>query len=185
MKTEYAAITLIVAVGVVLAAATILQTHNRQNTTETSITIYSLPQTTTTSAEATTTSKAKTTSSTTSATTTSYAAVADPQAEMTVSADKAVYHSGNVLNLSVSMNSAQRLPGAQLKVYGIMSGRYRIDAMEKVDIEAGASSFSLSYTTPRCYVCGGITPGRYNLTADLIYGGKVIASSTTEFEMQQ
>lgn len=89
------------------------------------------------------------------------------------------------MNIAVVMDSSDDLGGVKIKIYGIKSGYYRIDKTEELELEKGLNEKTFSYQTPGCYGCAGIKPGLYNITVDLLYNEEVIASATTEIEMQQ
>ncbi|MBN2013572.1 MAG: hypothetical protein JW778_00180 [Candidatus Altiarchaeota archaeon] len=140
--------------------------------------------TTQVSSQMTTTTKATTTSTTAQSTTTTRPLVQNPEINISLSTDKDVYHSNELMSINVVVDSSHDLD-VLLRIYGISAGYYRIDKTESMALLRGLNQKSFSYQTPRCYGCAGIQPGSYNVNVDVIYNSEVIASSTTEIEMQQ
>lgn len=188
IDSKYIVMLFIVSVGLVFAVTSLLQTNSISTTSTTTTTE---PTTTTTSTTSSTTKTTSTTTTTTTETeptainTSTQPKATETEVSMKTSSDKELYHSGDILTLAINLNSSEPMPGAQLKVYGIKSGYYRINDTKKIDVSEGENSFSFTYKTPNCYGCSGIKPGRYNLTTELIYYGKVISKQTIEFEMRQ
>jgi len=125
------------------------------------------------------------TTSTTTTTTTTIPIVSNPEVEMSLSTDKETYHSNELMNITVAINSSSNLQEVNVRVYGINARVYRIDKTEKRNLTIGTNTITLSYKTPRCYGCAGITPGTYQINANLTYNGNVIASTTKNVEIRQ
>jgi len=93
-----------------------------------------------------------------------------------VSADKDVYHSAEVMNLSVLVYSSSHVENVTVTANGI-NGRMNIE--KTLNLDAGENGMSFTYKLPRCNVCGGIRAGTYDLTCEVSYGGMTVKNSTS------
>ena len=97
--------------------------------------------------------------------------------------DKKAYHSREKMNVTIELDSADYAQDAVLKVYGIYSGRNRLDITRKIKLDKGVNRVTYEYTTPSCFGCAGINPGTYNITSELYVGDRLLDSATTTVEM--
>ena len=95
-------------------------------------------------------------------------------------ADKPVYHSQEILNLGLNVTSNQA-ENLTIRVRGL-NGRIDIDMPFLVD--EGLNMLFFEHTLPRCNVCGGISPGGYDIIAEVIHTGGT-ANRTVTIEIQQ
>ncbi len=93
-----------------------------------------------------------------------------------VSADKDVYHSAEVMNLTVLVYSSSDAENVTVTANGI-NGRLNIE--KTLNLDAGENGVSFTYKLPRCNVCGGIRAGTYDLTCEVSYGNMTIKNSTS------
>jgi hypothetical protein len=105
--------------------------------------------------------------------------------KISLSTDKELYHSNELMNITVEVNSPEELKNARIRVYGIYSGRYRLNEEKEVDLEIGKNNISFLYKTPRCYGCAGISPGVYEINAELEYDGEIKINETKSVEIRQ
>ncbi len=84
------------------------------------------------------------------------------------------------MRISISFLSPQDFSNAEIKVSGIES-RYSdyISINKIVNLKKGENSFEFSYIAPYCSVCTGISPGKHELKAYVIYKNTTLASSKT------
>ncbi|RLI91540.1 MAG: hypothetical protein DRO89_03775 [Candidatus Altiarchaeales archaeon] len=122
---------------------------------------------------------------TTSTTGTTTTVVSNLGVGLSLSTDKETYRSNELMNITVTINSSSKLSDVNVRVYGINARHYRLDKTEKMDLNVGTNTVTFSYKTPRCYGCAGITPGIYQINADLSYNNNVIASTTVDVEIKQ
>ena len=92
-----------------------------------------------------------------------------------VSADKAVYHSSDLMNLTVAIYSESDLENVTVAAEGING---RLNTEKTVDLKKGINEVSFTYTLPRCNVCGGISAGDYNMVCTVRYKNITIEDST-------
>jgi hypothetical protein len=95
---------------------------------------------------------------------------------LNVSADKATYHSSELVNLSVLIHSSSDIDDVMVTAKGV-SGRMNLQ--KTLNLSAGDNGVSFTYTLPRCNVCGGISEGTYDLSCEVSYGNKTVNNSTS------
>ena len=100
------------------------------------------------------------------------------------SVPKNVYHSNENMNVTLVVRSPSNFENATLKIYGIYSRRYRLNETVQFNLSKGVKIVSFDYTTPSCFGCAGIQPGEYNITAELLVGGKIVDNKTIEVLVQ-
>ena len=93
-----------------------------------------------------------------------------------VSADKDIYHSAELMNLSVLIHSSSDIEDVVVTAKGV-SGRMNLQ--RTLNLSAGENGVSFTYTLPRCNVCGGIGEGTYDLSCEVSYGNKTVNNSTS------
>ena len=94
---------------------------------------------------------------------------------MNVSADKGLYHSAGVMNLSAVVWSNSRVENAKVRATGI-NGRMNLE--QTVNLSEGENIVSFAYALPRCNVCGGISAGTYVMSCEASYGNLTSSNST-------
>lgn len=105
--------------------------------------------------------------------------------EITLSTDKELYHSGEIIHITAGINSPAEIENVTIRFYGIYSGRYRLDQTKVVDLHEGENNVTLDYNAPRCYGCSGISPGTYQISTDVIFNGGSMLNSTVDVEIRQ
>lgn len=93
-----------------------------------------------------------------------------------ISTDKAVYHSSDVVNLSMAIYSKSDLENVTITVNGING---RLNKKRILNLKKGINEVSFTYKLPRCNVCGGIRAGDYKLNCKLTYKNITIKNFTT------
>lgn len=150
-------------------------------TETTEVTIIALTQETTTVTTITTTKKLTTTRILTTTTYTKIPSVIN----LSFSTDKELYHSNEIMKIKVFVNSEDEIKDTLVKVYGIMSGYYRLNIEERRNLNKGLNEINFEYRTPSCTGCAGIRQGNYEITAELIYNDKTIKKETKNIEIRQ
>ena len=100
---------------------------------------------------------------------------------MNLSTDKEVYHSSDVMNLSITIDSSSDLEGVQLTAKGIKN---KMNMMKTVNLSEGENTFNFIYKLPTCNVCGGISAGTYDVQCEVIHGNTTL-KNTTSVELRQ
>jgi len=90
--------------------------------------------------------------------------------------DKSVYHSSDVLNVIVIVESDSDLQDVTISVSGINGG---LDDNMVVNLGKGLNNISFTYTLPRCNVCGGIRAGDYDISCEVSHGNVKKVKSVT------
>ncbi len=93
-----------------------------------------------------------------------------------VSADKAVYHSSEVVNLVMEIYSSTNAQNVTVTAKGIGD---RFNKRRVLNLTEGVNELSFAYKLPRCNVCGGIRAGKYNLSCEVISGSAIIKDYVT------
>lgn len=107
------------------------------------------------------------------------------QVETNLLLNREIFHSNELMNITVLIQSSTDLENAYLRVYGIKSRTYRLEKTQTINLSEGLNAITVPYRTPRCTGCAGISPGGYEITADLIYENKTISSSTITVQIRQ
>lgn len=97
--------------------------------------------------------------------------------------DMQAYRSQEKMNITVGVESSVAEENATLRVYGIYSGRNRLDITREIKLRGGVNRLYYEYITPSCFGCAGISPGPYNMTAELYVEDQLMDSEMTSIEM--
>ena len=115
-----------------------------------------------------------------------FIASSEPSVELTsLNTDKELYHSGEMIHIAFNINSQTVLNNVSIRFYGIYSRIYRLDQTKIVDLIMGENTITLDYQAPRCYGCSGISPGTYQITADVIYNNEILTNNSISIEIRQ
>ncbi|MBD3248905.1 hypothetical protein GF336_02560 [Candidatus Woesearchaeota archaeon] len=104
---------------------------------------------------------------------------------ITLSTDKNLYHSDELMNITASIQSNIESENLILRIYGIYSGRNRLDSSKTINLKKGMNMESIQYKTPRCTGCAGIRPGTYQINAQLKYNNTLIANASKDIDIAQ
>lgn len=118
-------------------------------------------------------------------TTTSSTLASNPTLTVSVKTDKELYHSGQEMIVTVSVDSQANLDGALLNVHGINSKYDRLNKEQNVSVSMGTNTYNVTYTTPSCTGCAGILPGTYTVNASISWNQQLLGSALTQVEIQQ
>jgi hypothetical protein len=84
-----------------------------------------------------------------------------------VSTDRELYHSAEVMNVTAVVYSDGNAENVVVTATGI-NGRMNI--VKEINLTEGENNVGFTYTLPRCNVCGGISPGTYEIGCTVEYG---------------
>ncbi|MBM3308986.1 MAG: hypothetical protein FJY77_01910 [Candidatus Altiarchaeales archaeon] len=98
-----------------------------------------------------------------------------------VIADKPVYHSAELLNITLAVNSSRSVQGVNVSLTGLNG---RLNERKTMDLNEGSNQISIAYKLPRCNVCGGIKAGIYNITCRVDYEN-ISSESSVVIDVQQ
>ena len=98
-----------------------------------------------------------------------------------ISTDKALYHSSENVNLTVTVYSKSDLENVTIIATGING---RLNEKKILNLKTGINEISFSYNLPKCNVCGGISAGDYSMNCDVIYKN-ITAEKSITINIQQ
>ncbi len=104
---------------------------------------------------------------------------------VSLTTDRDLYHSGENMHISASIDANTAIDNVSLRFYGIFSKIYRLERSEIADLSKGSNEIRIQYEAPSCYGCAGIRPGTYNINLDIAYMGKSIGNATRSIEIRQ
>ena len=101
---------------------------------------------------------------------------------MEASTDKGIYHSGETLQMNVSVPAEGNLT---LKVYGVKDrgGGYRIN--QEKELNGSEGILSMRFSLPRCYGCAGVSEGNYTIFCELVSNNSVVYNTTRMIELKK
>ncbi|MBN1503167.1 hypothetical protein JW930_06490 [Candidatus Woesearchaeota archaeon] len=103
-----------------------------------------------------------------------------------IATDKTLYHSNELINITISAISTQPLDNATFILRGIYSGYWRLDQTFLLTLEPDKmEKINVLYTTPACNRCSGISEGAYDINAELVKDSIVLANYTISVEIKQ
>ncbi len=91
--------------------------------------------------------------------------------------ENCIIESGASMMLSVGIQSSEMVENLKLHVWGIWSPRhdeYQIDKSRIINLEAAGHRTENFETTAYCSSCAGITPGPYEVFAEISVDGEVL-----------
>ncbi len=98
-----------------------------------------------------------------------------------LSTDRELYHSAEVMNLSVTIYSMTGLEGVRLTAKGVKN---KLDMIKTVNLSAGTNRFDFIYKLPSCNTCGGIGAGTYDIQCEVSHNN-ITVKNTTYVELRQ
>jgi hypothetical protein len=110
-----------------------------------------------------------------------------PVAEsLVLSTDKDLYHSGEPIKLSLEVFSSAEIPNAKVKFYGVNAkSRLRLSYETIKNIARGDNLITYDFIAPSCYGCAGVSPGTYQVTAEILQNNSSLANTTINIELRQ
>ena len=104
-----------------------------------------------------------------------------------VSTDKDLYHSNEVMAITVTVGSAGNLNNVTLKIDGLKDnyGRERISYEIPANLQPGEMNITYNYNLPPCSICAGLSPGMYSFNVSLIHENTVLSNTTHFIQIEQ
>jgi hypothetical protein len=104
-----------------------------------------------------------------------------------VSTDRDLYHSNEVMAITVTVTSPGGINNATLKFDGLQDnyGRERLSHDLTADLPAGETNVTYDYNLPPCSICAGLSPGNYSFNVSLISGNSVLSNMTHSIRIEQ
>ena len=106
--------------------------------------------------------------------------IADSVEIKNVTTDRDTYHSGEIMNITVMLNSATDVSGVYANVSGITNkrGKNMLFKETTTNLTRGLNNVTFIYKMPACSSCSGISEGTYHFNASVVYGNSTVANST-------
>jgi hypothetical protein len=109
-------------------------------------------------------------------------------AEITsVTTDKDLYHSNEIMNITIMVNSAGNMDNTTARIEGISdeNGKMRISHEMPANLSAGPNILFYAYKLPSCSKCAGLDAGTYQVNVTLIRNGSPVSNMTHSFQLEQ
>lgn len=104
-----------------------------------------------------------------------------------ITTDKDLYHSHEVMNITVSISSQGNIGNATLRLRGIQDddGHFQLNKDIPVILAPGQNIQVYSHQLPHCSSCSGLLEGTYRIDASLLQNGEIISNMTHTFQLKQ
>jgi len=109
-------------------------------------------------------------------------------AEITsVSTDRDLYHSNEVMHIAIGVNSAGNLENTSLDINGITdrNGNIRLSYEMAAPLSPGPAVLTHDYQLPPCSHCAGLDPGMYEFNVTLVHDGVEISRMAHSVDIEQ
>jgi len=99
--------------------------------------------------------------------------------------DKNTYSSYEALKADVVIKSGAEINEASVRLVGIKPYGYAyVDESKVVRLSRGENKIAFSAKTPACTSgCGGVYPGQYKISVEVMVGNDIVASSEREINL--
>ncbi len=104
-----------------------------------------------------------------------------------VTTDKDLYHSNEVMMMKIIVNSTGSSNDTFLKIEGITDtyGQTRLSHVMPANLTPGPNSFLYDYHLPSCSKCSGLDPGTYPINVTLEKNGTIISNLSIKVNLEQ
>lgn len=100
--------------------------------------------------------------------------------------DKPIYKSGEIMHMTIEIDSRDSSVGLNLAVYGLyVRGKPLIYSVAQLNITEGKTMARYDFKMPTCNRCAGINPGNYTINAELYYANQMLASGKEKVGLKQ
>ena len=109
-------------------------------------------------------------------------------AEITaVSTDKDLYHSNELMKITITVNSAGNMDNTTARIEGIRDddAKLRISHDMPANLSTGPNVLFYEYKLPACSHCSGLEEGTYQVNVTLIRNGAPVSNMTHSVELRQ
>lgn len=109
-------------------------------------------------------------------------------AEITsVSTDKDLYHSNEVMHIVIGVSAAGNLENITLDIDGIIdrNGNVRLSHEIPAQLSPGPVVLTYDYQLPPCSHCAGLDPGSYQFNVTLVHDGVEVSRMAHSVEIEQ
>lgn len=104
-----------------------------------------------------------------------------------VTTDKDLYHSHDVMKITISLTTEGNMGNATLRLRGIQDdeGHFQLNQNIPVTLPGGPITQVYEHQLPHCSSCSGLLEGTYTIDASLLQNGNLISNMTHTFQLQQ
>lgn len=104
-----------------------------------------------------------------------------------VTTDKDLYHSHEVMKITVDLSSDGKPGNATLRLRGIKDdeGHFQLNQDIPVTLSPGTNTQVYEHQLPHCSSCSGLMEGTYTVDASLIVNGNVVSTVNHSFQLKQ
>jgi hypothetical protein len=104
-----------------------------------------------------------------------------------VTTDKDLYHSNDVMMMKILVNSTGFTTDTSLKIEGITDsyGQTRLLHIMRANLTPGPNIFLYDYHLPSCSKCSGLNPGSYPIYVTLDKNGTIISNMSIDVNLEQ
>ena len=109
-------------------------------------------------------------------------------AEITaVTTDKDLYHSNEIMKITVLVRSQGDMTNTTLVLSGIRDrhGDAHLEREIPLALSPGPNTLVYDHKLPACSSCSGLLPGTYEVEASLVRDGGIISNMTHAFSLEQ
>ena len=111
-----------------------------------------------------------------------------PAAEITsATTDQNLYHSGDLMTITVSLYSSGQMDNTTLKFEGITdkNGRARLSHDMQANLSWGPNTYFYEYELPHCSSCAGLNPGDYDVIVTLSRDTEILDRANLSVRIEQ
>jgi hypothetical protein len=106
---------------------------------------------------------------------------------VSVSTDKPLYHSNEVMDITIDVRSTGVMNNATLHFTGIenLYGDTLLKDMIPVNLSPGTNTISYKHQLPTCSHCAGLDPGDYQFNVTLEQNGTILSYTNHTIRIEQ
>jgi len=104
-----------------------------------------------------------------------------------VTTDKDLYHSKEVMNITVLVNTPGDMSNTTLKFRGLQDryGDFQIEKEIPVNLSSGLNILVYEHRLPSCSSCSGLSEATYQIEVELIHDGTIISNMSHSIQLKQ
>jgi hypothetical protein len=106
---------------------------------------------------------------------------------LSVTTDNDLYHSNNVMKITVTVTSSGTVSNAAVNITGITDryGDVRLSHVIPANLSPGTNTLTYDYQLPPCSHCAGLDPGTYSFNVSLERDGIILDQTNHSIRIEQ
>jgi hypothetical protein len=106
---------------------------------------------------------------------------------LSVTTDNDLYHSNNVMKITVTVTSSGTISNAAVNITGITDryGDVRLSHVIPANLSPGTNTLTYDYQLPPCSHCAGLDPGTYSFNVSLERDGMILDQTNHSIRIEQ